>query len=158
MNHRAAKRQMMSTLHQNPSGGRILAVKGSPTEVLAHCRWRLVDGERRRLGETDRQQIAAANERLGNDALPGLGVGFAERAALDETTAQKRGLTWCGLVGLADAVRGGMAELMHSFHRAGIKTAMITGDQSATAYAVARKLDLANGNDIEILDSAQLDL
>src|SRR5262249_49484591 len=49
-------------------------------------------------------------------------------------------------------------ELMHSFHRAGIKTAMITGDQSATAYAVARKLDLANGNDIEILDSAQLDL
>src|SRR5206468_2677956 len=53
--------------------------------------------------------------------------------------------------------RPGMAELMRRFHRAGIETVMITGDQSATAYAVGRDLHLANGHPLEILDSESLE-
>ena len=41
-----------------------------------------------------------------------------------------------GLGGMADPTREGMADLMTRFHEAGIRTVMITGDQSATAHAI----------------------
>lgn len=34
---------------------------------------------------------------------------------------------------------------------------MITGDQSATAYAIRRQLDLSGDERLEILDSSQID-
>ena len=58
---------------------------------------------------------------------------------------------------MADPLRPGMAALLQRFHRAGIATAIITGDQSATAYAIAKQLDLADGRPVEILDSVSLD-
>ena len=33
---------------------------------------------------------------------------------------------------------------------------MITGDQSATAFAIARKLDLNNGGDLKVLEAGQI--
>jgi Ca2+-transporting ATPase len=50
-----------------------------------------------------------------------------------------------------------MADLIASFHRAGIETVMITGDQSATAYAVGRQLRLSDDRPLEILDSESLE-
>jgi Ca2+-transporting ATPase len=47
-------------------------------------------------------------------------------------------------------------ELIGQFHEAGIDTVMITGDQSATAYAIGRSLKLNRTEDLEILDSSNL--
>ena len=57
---------------------------------------------------------------------------------------------------MTDPIRHGVKDLIAGFHRAGIDTVMITGDQSATAYAVGKELDLADGGDIRILDSRHL--
>jgi Ca2+-transporting ATPase len=53
-------------------------------------------------------------------------------------------------------VRNGVKELIEVFHRSGIETVMITGDQSTTAYAVARELELSGEKPLKILDSAEL--
>jgi Ca2+-transporting ATPase len=45
---------------------------------------------------------------------------------------------------------------MNSFHQAGIKTVMITGDQTPTAYAIGKELNLSEGEQLEILDSTHL--
>ena len=43
------------------------------------------------------------------------------------------------------------------FHQAGINTIMITGDQSATAYAIGKELGLSRSGELDILDSARLE-
>jgi Ca2+-transporting ATPase len=46
--------------------------------------------------------------------------------------------------------------LIQMFHQAGVETVKITGDQSATAYAVAEELNLSGNGPVEILDSSEL--
>jgi Ca2+-transporting ATPase len=151
--YRAEGRHYMRTWHDLPDGGRLLAVKGSPDQVLELCRWHIKDGERLPLGEEDRRAIYAANQRMAGDALRVLGVAYAEGTDLAQDAGE---LTWLGLAGMADPIRPGMGALMERFHGAGVDTAMITGDQSSTAYAIGRELGLSHDHDLEILESAAL--
>ncbi len=152
--YRSENRRFMMTVHTVP-GGTLLAVKGSPSEVLALCRWHLHDGKRKRLGRTRRDAIEAENAQM---ALQGLRVlGFAQALLRPGQEAEARDLVWLGLVGMADPTRPGMRDLMRSFHRAGIRTVMITGDQSATAYAVGKELGLSRTEAIEVLDGPKMD-
>src|SRR6267142_255316 len=59
-------------------------------------------------------------------------------------------------MGLADPVRSRLPELMDKLHNSGIQTIMLTGDQSATARAVARQIRLSEGEP-EVIDGAELD-
>src|SRR5208337_164662 len=84
-------------------------------------------------------------------------LGFAFKSAEDEEVLDGlSGLTWVGLIGMADPLRPGMKELVARFHHAGIDTIMLTGDQSATAYAIGKALGLSREMPIEILDSTSL--
>lgn len=151
--HRAENRPYMMTVHRD--GERYLfAIKGSPAEVLRMCRHFQHEGAIRELDETLRDAILDDNHRLAGDALRVLGVAYACAA---EPDADKLELIWLGLVGMEDTIRPGMRELMQHFHEAGIDTVMITGDQSATAYSVGKRLGLARNQTLEILDSASLD-
>jgi Ca2+-transporting ATPase len=84
-------------------------------------------------------------------------LGFAfNRFGLKQAIDESAPMVWLGLAGMADPVRDGVKELIEAFHRAGIETVMITGDQSTTAYAVARELNLGGDKPLKILDSAEL--
>ncbi len=152
---RAEDRPLMSTLHETGDGRHLVAVKGSPTEVLARCSHVLLAGRRLAIDDDVRDAVLMANQRMAADALRVLGV--AMRDGDGERDADAHGLTWVGLVGLADPLRSKMPELMAAFHAAGIETVMITGDQSATALAIGRQLGLSNGRPLQILDSQALD-
>jgi Ca2+-transporting ATPase len=154
MQHRSEGRHYMVSWHGTRKAGHFVAVKGSPAEVLAKCRWYMQAGEQHELTDEMRATISAANDRMAGDALRVLGAAFryAENAA---DSAEE--LVWLGLIGMADPVRSGTDALMGVFHRAGIKTVMITGDQSATAYAIGRQLNLSNGKALEIMDSSSLE-
>jgi Ca2+-transporting ATPase len=147
----------MSTVHEMAPGSLLLAVKGSPAEVLRRSRWVVVNGERRPLGDAEREAILAANETMAGEALRVLGVAYA---TIDGPAAapEEDGLTWLGLVGLADPLRAGARELIAQFHDAGIQTIMITGDQSATACAIGRELRLSGNDHLDILDSTHLEM
>jgi Ca2+-transporting ATPase len=84
-------------------------------------------------------------------------LGFAYSAEVDDSSFENPGgLTWLGLVGMADPIREGVKDLIPLFHTAGIDTIMITGDQSSTAYSIGKELDLSRGRPLEILDSTRL--
>jgi len=158
LHQRAEGRPVMSSFHRMQDGKKILiAAKGSPGDLLDRCDH--LGDSRTPLDESARDAILRANERMASDALRVLGVAFRILAPAPGSGAdlRTRGLTWLGLVGMSDALRPGMAELMGSFHAAGIKTVMITGDQSATASAVGRALDLSGHGDVRVLDSSDLD-
>ncbi len=154
VNYRAENRLFMSTLHTAQNGGKMLAVKGSPTGVLDLCRWRFENGQRVPLSEEERLKIETENERMAGEALRVLGMACATvpRGGAGDLEEE---LTWIGLVGMADPIRQGVPTLIQAFHAAGIETVMITGDQSPTAYAVADELNLSRNDRLTIMDSME---
>jgi Ca2+-transporting ATPase len=153
---RAEGRKLMATIHQRlHGGGYIVAVKGSPLEVLELCDRRLVGSELSVLSDADRRAIRRQNERMASEALRVLGIAYSEHA--EQPDAAGTGLIWVGLSGLADPPRKGLPELFEKFRRAGVRSVMITGDQSATAYAVAKQVGLAVDGELRTLDSVELE-
>ncbi len=148
---RGPGRPWMATVH----GGRRAAtvIKGAPDAVVDRCTHLREAGGTRRLTDADRAAIRALNERLA--ARPARLLGFAEgrRAPKDDEVS---GLTWLGLVAMVDPLRPGAKDFIAALHRGGLDTVMITGDQSATAGAIARELDLARGAPVRIIDSPQI--
>jgi Ca2+-transporting ATPase len=153
--YRTENRNFMRTVHTMKGGGTLVAVKGSPPEVLEMCKWWIKDGVRLPLTETDRTAIRVENDRMAGEALRVLGFAYAEQAQADQQPADE--FIWLGITGMADPVRPGVKELIALFHQAGIDTIMITGDQSATAYAIGKELGLSRSGELDILDSTRLE-
>ncbi|MFA9459598.1 cation-translocating P-type ATPase [Thiohalorhabdus sp. Cl-TMA] len=156
IHHRAEGRPYMTTIHEPPEGGQVVLVKGSPASVLERCTRFRANGEAYPLDEGHRRRILGDNEAMAGDGLRVLGLA-ARKVAPGVDHRGGRDLEWLGLVGLADPIRPGMREVIQQFHRAGIETIMITGDQTATAYAIGKRLGLAGGDSLEILDSTRLE-
>ncbi|NJD08533.1 MAG: cation-transporting P-type ATPase, partial [Methylococcaceae bacterium] len=156
LEHRAENRAYMASVHTIDTDRRLVAVKGSPAEVLELCATVLEEGRPQPLTDRLRRRILQQNEAMASDALRVLGGAYAETdtAAAGDFAGQ---LTWLGLIGMEDSIRPGMAELIGQFHDAGIQTVMITGDQSATAYSVGKRLGLNHERQLEIVDSVSLD-
>ncbi len=152
---RTEDHQFMSTVHIAGTTERFLALKGNPVEVLGLCDTQLVGGRKLPIGEQDISTIEIENERMAGEALRVLGFAF-QSAEDEEVLDGLSGLTWVGLIGMADPLRPGMKELIARFHHAGIDTIMLTGDQSPTAYAIGKALSLSRDMPIEILDSTSL--
>jgi P-type Ca2+ transporter type 2C len=153
--HRAERKQFMATTHRSDNQGTtFVAVKGNPMEVLSLCRYRMEHGHRRSLTEVDREAVCAENDRMGDAGLRVLGMAYTEGTASE--VDPRGGLCWLGLVGLADPIRPNTRELIASFHDAGIRTVMITGDQPATARAIAEELGLNGAGALNVVDAEAL--
>jgi len=154
---RAENRRYMVTVHDAVADQKLVIVKGDPSEVLALCRWQLHDGLVAPLGPKDRRIIEAENLAMADDALRVLGVAYRSAGPRDTGTRIQHNFIWAGLVGMADPIRETAPNLIDAFRRAGITSIMLTGDQQATAVAIAAALGLSNGNREEIVEASQLD-
>jgi Ca2+-transporting ATPase len=151
--YRSEGRSWMNTLHQTAHQQWLLAVKGRPEDVLAHCTHIQTGDEIKPLSPALRSILAERNFRMANDSLRVLA--FAYRLSDRECKTEK--LVWVGLTGMTDPERPGARELIAKFHRAGIKTVMLTGDQAPTATAIAKKLNLSGRDEIRVMDSSSLE-
>jgi len=161
IHHRSENRNYMYTSHRAQNrNGTLIALKGSPNEVLDLCSWHLTSGKKLPLTDDDRLAIVTENERMAGEALRILGVAYSFRDDDAFLSGEDRGveddLIWLGLIGMKDPVRERVSDLIEDFHGAGIDTVMITGDQTPTAYAIGKELNLSNGEQLEILDSTNL--
>ncbi|MEA3547555.1 MAG: HAD-IC family P-type ATPase [Thermodesulfobacteriota bacterium] len=161
--HRSESRNFMTTVHATPEQCCQVTVKGSPAEVLAMCARQMLGGRLVDLTEEDRMAILLENDKMAASALRVLGGAYCRldgdviQDEIQEVETLLEGkLIWLGLVGMADPIRKGVKELIARFHHAGIKTVMITGDQSPTAYTVGKELQLNGESGIKILDSTSL--
>ena len=155
---RAEDRRFMVTVHDAAADQKLVIVKGDPSEVLALCRWRLHNGVVAPLEDEDRGTIEAENLAMAEDALRVLGIAYRSAGVEDRgTRIEQQDFIWAGLVGMADPIRKGAPDLIDAFRRAGITSIMLTGDQRATAAAVATELGLSNGKPAEIVEAVQLD-
>ena len=155
IHHRSEGQNYMKTLHHTLQEKKLVAVKGSPNEVLDLCDWQIEDNKVIALTEEKRAAIETENERMAGKALRVLGVAYGHTDNPEDNNEQAN-LVWLGLVGMADPIRKGVKEVVKVFHGAGIDTIMITGDQSPTAYAIGKELNLSQNQHLEILDSTNL--
>ncbi|MFO8153332.1 cation-translocating P-type ATPase [Thioalkalivibrio sp.] len=154
LRHRAEGRPYVYSVHRRERGF-LIAIKGSPAEVVARCnRLHGSDG----IATVDdhmRQRLLRENEWMAGNALRVLGVAYAEVHGSEEPRPED--LVWAGMIGMVDPLRSGMPELMRRYHEAGIETVMITGDQGATAAAIGHELGLSNGKPLNILEASRLE-
>ncbi|GAA3790344.1 cation-translocating P-type ATPase [Amycolatopsis tucumanensis] len=122
-----------ATLTATPDGP-LLSVKGAPEAVLARC---------------DPPVSLDAVDRLAHQGFRVLAVAERRAGGLDDLDDDRvRGLTFRGLLALADPVRPTAAQAVADLRRAGVRVAMITGDHPSTAAAIAAELSLGDGTAI----------
>src|SRR5207248_6315435 len=132
----------------------------SPAEVLERCRFEMTArGHRHKLTPRRRAAIERQNEEMADRALRVLGFAYRETEARPSSGSDLpiEDLTWVGLAGMADPVRPGVNALMRKLHCSGIQTIMLTGDQSATARAVAAPIGLDGRGQIDGIDGGPLE-
>lgn len=161
LRNRDHRRRYMVSEHSGAADGPRLFVKGSPEEVLALCDRERIEGAERPLDPDRRAALLAQNEHLAGAGLRVLAAAAGHGTISEQAPS---GLAFLGLAGLADPVKRDAGEAIGLFHKAGIRTIMMTGDQQGTALAVARSLALsrtgilrmASGPEIAALDQAAL--
>ncbi|MFJ8308872.1 MULTISPECIES: magnesium-translocating P-type ATPase [unclassified Streptomyces] len=127
-------------------GRHTLVVKGGVEDVLERCV----------LTADERERAVALADRLAADGLRVLAVALAERPAATRpyTTADERGLSLQGLVGLRDATAETAADALAALIRSGVAVKVLTGDHPGTAARACRELGLPPG---EVVTAASFD-
>lgn len=133
-----SERKRMTTFHRTGQGY-VSYTKGSPEEVLRNCKFVWQDRKAVPMNEIYRKQIDRAMKEFTHDALRVLVLAMRT----DTSALSEEKLTFVGMVGMADPVRPEAAEAVAEFRQAGVKTVMITGDRSDTAFAIAKELGIA---------------
>jgi len=155
-----AERKRMTVIYRE-AGKTEALVKGAPEVVLGLCSHYLRDGRLVPLDAQGRAAVMKANAAMANGALRVLGLAYREltggfSAERLEARDIERNLVFIGLAGMDDPLRPLVGSAVQRCQRAGIRVAMLTGDQPLTAQAVARKIGLT-GSDGLLLTGEQLE-
>jgi Ca2+-transporting ATPase len=154
---RADDRRYMLTVHRAGDDQKLVAIKGDPNQVLGFCGHQLQDGAVIPLDHADRHAIETENLMMANDALRVLGIAYRAAGVEDRGTQIKPEFIWVGLAGMADPIRRGAPSLIAALRRAGVTSVMLTGDQQATAAAIAAELGLLTGDRPDVVEGDQID-
>jgi Ca2+-transporting ATPase len=153
-----SSRKMMTTFHDADESIRAFS-KGAPDVLLGRCNHIVVKGIVRPLTDADKQAVKAANQEMASQALRVLAVtyrDFDQIPDLSRPDEVEQDLVFIGLVGMIDPPRSEAKAAIQICQDAGIRTIMITGDDPATAFAIAKNLGIA-ANDQPVITGQVLD-
>ena len=154
----SSEKRYMATLHPcryAEDGKAFIYVKGSVDKVLAMSRKVLENGAVREMSEEKITEIEDKNEEMASKALRVMALAYAECSTAPEKFSHENidgNLILVGLVGMIDPPRAEAKQAVADCNRAGIKVVMITGDQKATAVAIAEELGLTSGEAVTGLE------
>ncbi len=150
----------MATLHPRDNGQdskMVVYVKGSVDRVLAMSKNVLENGTSVELSQERRSAIEEMNLTMASKALRVMAFAYTDCSPALEQLSHEHldgNLTLVGLVGIIDPPRAEARKAVADCKHAGIKVVMITGDQKATAVAIAREIGLPDG---EVVTGLELD-
>ncbi len=153
-----SKLKRMTVIWGNKSSSEILS-KGAPEIILERSSKLFSKGETSNLQETDRKKISKVIEDLAGQGFRLLGLGFrdfTEEANKVQRDNVEKGLTFVGIVAIADPPREEVKNAIEVARSAGIRIIMITGDNPLTAQSIGREIGLINQGD-KVLSGDQLE-
>jgi Ca2+-transporting ATPase len=137
-------RKRMTTFHSAENKSWLAVTKGAPETVLALCKtYESKDGPQE-LTEQIRDWFGAKNSQMARKGLRVLG--FATRTVRENFDGDDKDaetdMKFIGLIGMSDRPKEGVRQAVKECRQAGIQVIMLTGDQPATAMAIAQDLDI----------------
>lgn len=146
-----ASRRYAISLNEQPEGGYILYLSGSPEHLLSHCAKYLEDGRALMLTEEIRNQfktlqdtLSATGARFTAVAYRGSREKVVPSDVRDPDEGENLNFTFGGLIAFSDTIRTDVKEALSTAQGAGIRVLMVTGDHKETARSVAREVGLAS--------------
>jgi Ca2+-transporting ATPase len=142
-------RKLMSSIRPYGKDGELYVfVKGAPEELLAKCTHVWDHDLETKLSKSGREAILGHNKAQAENAMRNLGFAYKKLPAktnLDTLTMDEAesDLVYLGMVSMMDPLREEVIDAMKAAHQAHIGVAVITGDYSVTAKAIAMKAGLA---------------
>lgn len=133
--------------------------KGSADGMVEISSHAFIDGVEEPMTEELRQRISAATNRLAEQGLRLLGVGYRTLSVVPESSQVEQlehDLTFIGLIGMIDPPRPEVKVAVDTCRQAGIRPVMITGDHPLTALEIARQLGIVSSNNGTVLTGHQL--
>ena len=147
------KPPMMTHLFENESGQRIIAAKGAPEALIQISN----------LTAEEKKSVYATIDELGEQGFRLLGVGQAVFEGTDFPKLQQDfSFEFKGLVAFYDPPKKNISQVLKDFDTAGINVKLVTGDNSATAVAIAKEIDFIgydkcmSGDELMQLTDAEL--
>ncbi|CAM4290713.1 cation-translocating P-type ATPase [Zobellia nedashkovskayae] len=126
------KPPMMTHLFENESGQRIIAAKGAPEALI----------QLSNLTAEEKKSVYATIDELGKQGFRLLGVGQAVfEGTYFPKYQQDFPFQFKGLVAFYDPPKENISQVLKDFDTAGINVKLVTGDNSATAVAIAKEID-----------------
>jgi Ca2+-transporting ATPase len=129
------------SVHDGPDG-QLAFLKGAPEQVLPLCAY----DQHSVMDRRRRKRIQHQNDALARNGYRVLAIAWKPRLTGETVAATiepgAAGFEFIGLVGLRDRLREGSADAVQQAARVGIRSLILTGDQQATALAVARSIGL----------------
>lgn len=153
-------RKRMTTIHNLGDDGMTAFVKGSP-EVMLQLSSRFLSRQGvRAIDAETREWFSSMNGELSSQGKRTLGVAMREVASQENISSEDTecNLIFLGLIAMRDQIKEGVKEAVKECQNAGIRVIMLTGDQPATAAAIARDLDIDGAMDNRILSGEEFAL
>ena len=145
-----SERKRMTTVNKSHEGEVFSYIKGAVEVLLDRSTNILKDNRIISLTPKEKERIFKKNEEMANQALRVLAIAYK---ALPKTETREynveeleRDLVFIGLVGMIDPPRVEARGAVELCKKAGIKTIMITGDHELTAVAIAKELEIMEGD------------
>lgn len=156
----------MATLNtQQDEHDRIIAMKGAPEVVLQYCRSVFDESGVRELNSAIVEKWTRETERLSKQGLRVLAVAKRSIHGATTTLDEKHltAMTFIGLIGFEDPVRGGAHKTIAEARTAGVRTVIVTGDHKQIAINIGKQVGVATapaavitGDELRKLSSSEL--
>ncbi|HRG57455.1 MAG TPA: cation-translocating P-type ATPase [Bacteroidia bacterium] len=126
------KPPMMTHVFKKPDNQILVACKGAPEAILNVCD----------LSEKEIAQIHLALNVLASEGFRILGVGHADfNESIFPKSQHEFKFRFIGLISFYDPPKQNIKEVLQGFYNAGIDVKIITGDNTITTTAIAKKID-----------------
>ncbi len=149
----SSETRRMTTVNRYNSGLRV-SMKGAVEIILEECAFIMDSDGIRPINARDREVILRTADEMAGRALRVLATAFKylEEGVLEREVVE-RDMIFTGLVGMMDPPREEVHKAIEVCKKAGIRPVMITGDHKLTAQAIARELQMLDG---EVIDGSEL--
>lgn len=143
-------RKMMSTIYDH-NNKEIIYTKGGLEAVISKCNYILIDGKKEKITKKVKDEYLKIEDDFSHEALKVLAFAYKEIdkkiAKEEDYFKEEKNLILVGIIGLKDPARKNVASAIQTCREAHIRPIMLTGDNLATALAIAKEVGICDSDE-----------